>query len=65
MTCDPNQSGEWPDREREDAGARVCRTCKGTKYDPETYIPGLLSNTRKPCPACGGTGEEESDEARD
>jgi len=51
--------------ERDEGGARVCRTCKGTKYDPETYIPGLLSNTRKPCPACGGTGEEESDEARD
>ena len=42
--------------EREEGGARVCRTCggKGCKWG---WKKGGHSTVRK-CPACGGTGRE-------
>ena len=43
----------------EEGGARVCRTCggKGCKWG---WKKGGHSTVRK-CPACNGTGKEESD----
>jgi len=50
---------ENPDCGKEDAVARVCRTCggKGCKWG---WKKGGHSTVRK-CKACNGTGEEESD----
>ena len=50
-----------PENIREDAGARVCRTCGGLKQMPTHLVSdeyGHRTVRWHDCPACGGTGEE-------
>lgn len=37
-----------------------CEACKGTRIDPESYVPAthLQPSEADPCPSCGGTGKQ-------